>query len=169
MHLINSPRVSRFVAGLYPAVILFIAGVVLLSVYVLPQIHLKLIALAPLATVEAVIIILTLSLYKTKYIITDNELIIEATRLIGGSKHIHLKDITCIERTLIPFSIRLFGASFYGGYHYIPGLGKTFIVMTNFRDGVLIKTVHGNYIITPRDPEEFIEIINVRRGRVTQA
>ncbi|MEM2351700.1 MAG: PH domain-containing protein, partial [Thermoproteota archaeon] len=139
-----------------------------LLAYVLPQLHLKLMVLALLAAIETVIILLAFSIYKTKYIVTDNELIIEAARLIGGSKHIRLRDIICVEKTLIPFSIRLFGASFYGGYHYVPGLGKTFIVMTNFKDGVLIRTVHENYIITPRDPEEFIEVVNARRSQVAQ-
>jgi len=33
------------------------------------------------------------------------------------------------------------------------------MVITNFRDGVLIKAQHGNYVITPRKPENFIENI----------
>jgi hypothetical protein len=33
------------------------------------------------------------------------------------------------------------------------------VVITNFRDGVLIKTKQGNYLITSKNPDEFIESI----------
>jgi hypothetical protein len=59
--------------------------------------------------------------------------------------------------------MRLFGASFYGGYYYFPSIGKTFVVMTNFNDGVLIKTKKGNYVITPSRPGDFITDIDRRR------
>ena len=91
------------------------------------------------------------SIYRTKYILTDNELILKASKLIGGSKRIPLETIESVERTLIPFGFRLFGASFYGGYYYLPSVGKAFMVITNFKDGVLIKTKHGNYVITPKE------------------
>jgi len=99
------------------------------------------------------------SIYRTKYILTDNELILKASKLIGGSKRIPLETIESVERTLIPFGFRLFGASFYGGYYYLPSVGKAFMVITNFKDGVLIKTKHGNYVITPRNPENLMETI----------
>jgi len=63
------------------------------------------------------------------------------------------------KKTLIPFGLRLFGASFHGGYYHVPGLGRAFMVITNFEDGVLIKTKHGNYIITPQNPEDFAKTI----------
>lgn len=142
------------------AIILFIAGETALLMYVLLQSLLKFLVAAVLAAIEAVLIHLLISIYRTKYIVAGDEFIIKATGLIGGSKRIRLEDIISAERTLIPFSIRLFGASLYGGYHYIPGLGRAFVTMTNFNDGVLLKTIHGNYIITPREPEKFIENIN---------
>ena len=52
-----------------------------------------------------------------------------------------------------------FGASFHGGYYQIPGLGRVFTVITNFSDGVLMKTKHGNYILTPEKPEDFVRTI----------
>lgn len=149
---------------MYLAIILFVAGETALLIYVLPQSLLKFLVAVVLAAIEDVLILLLISIYRTKYIITGNELIIKATKLIGGSKRIRLEDIISAERTLIPFSIRLLGASLYGGYHYIPGLGRAFMTMTNFNDGVLLRTVHGNYIITPREPERFIENINAMRG-----
>jgi hypothetical protein len=72
--------------------------------------------------------------------------------LIGGTKRIFLDTIESVERTLIPFGIRLFGASGYGGYYHFPNIGRAFVVITNFRDGVLIRAKQGIYLITPRTP-----------------
>ena len=77
---------------------------------------------------------------------------IKTTKLIGGNKRIYLKDIASVKRTFIPFGLKLFGASFHGGYYYIPKLGRAFLTITNFNDGVLIKTRKENYIITPETP-----------------
>ena len=85
--------------------------------------------------------------------------VIKTTKLIGGGKRIFLKTIESLEEILIPFGVRLFGASFHGGYYQIPGLGMAFLAITNFRDGLLIKTKNGNYIITPKDPRGFKEAI----------
>ncbi|MGD0977939.1 MAG: PH domain-containing protein [Candidatus Bathyarchaeia archaeon] len=52
--------------------------------------------------------------------------------------------------------IRLFGATGYGGYYSFPNIGKTFVIITNSRDGVLIKTKQGNFFITPKNREGFI-------------
>lgn len=89
---------------------------------------------------------------------------IRTSRLIAltKEKRVPLAKVKSVERTLIPFGLRLFGASFYGGHYYIPGLGKAFITMTNFNDGVLLRTKDGNYIITPRNPEEFMKAIKGR-------
>jgi len=48
------------------------------------------------------------------------------------------------------------GASFHGGHYYLPSLGRAFMVITNYRDGVLMKAENGNYVITPSNPENFI-------------
>jgi hypothetical protein len=82
-----------------------------------------------------------------------------ASVFIGGTRRIPLETIESMERTLIPFGIRLFGASGYGGYYYFPNVGRAFVVITNFKDGVLIKTKKGNYLITPKNPDDFIESI----------
>ena len=39
------------------------------------------------------------------------------------------------------------------------GLGRVFMAVTNFSDGVLIETEDGRYIITPRNPDEFIKAV----------
>jgi hypothetical protein len=121
-----------------------------------------------LGFVEGVMVWLAVSIHRTVYILTDNELILKAPRLIGGNKRIPLETIESIQRTLIPFGVRLFGASFYGGYYYFPNVGKAFMVITNFKDGVLIKAQYGNYVTTPRKPEDFIESIKKMKTTATK-
>jgi len=75
-----------------------------------------------------------------------------------------LGTVNSVEKILIPFGIRLFGASFHGGYYHIPSLGRAFLCVTNFKDGLLIKTSHGNYVITPNDPLDFKETIENRKS-----
>lgn len=111
------------------------------------------------AIVGLVISLIFRSLYNTRYVLTDDDLIIETTKLIGGSKRIRLNAIKSLQRTLIPLGFKLFGASFHGGYYKIPVIGKAFMAITNFEDGLLIKTKRENYIITPKDPHIFKETI----------
>ena len=122
-----------------------------------------LIVLAVIApVVEGLVLWVLASLYRTRYVVTDSELVLEASSLIGGNKRIPLEMIESVQRTLIPFGFRLFGASFHGGHYYFPSVGRAFRVITNFRDGVLIKAKNGNYLITPSNPDEFIQKINVQ-------
>jgi len=112
--------------------------------------------------VEGIMLWLLASFFKTRYVLTSRELVLEAPKLTGGSKRIPFETIASVERTLIPVGFRLFGASFYGGHYYIPRLGRAFMVITNFRDGVLIRAKGGHYIITPSNPDDFIESIKTR-------
>jgi hypothetical protein len=121
-----------------------------------PQIG-GIIGLIVIVAIEIIMVSLVTSIYRTRYTLTQKELAIKASILIGGTKRIPLETIESAERTLIPFGIRLFGASGYGGYWYFPNLGRAFVAMTNFKDGVFIRTQHGNYLITPKNPENFIE------------
>ena len=97
------------------------------------------------------------SINNTRYILLDEELLIDTSSIIGGSKRIPLKQIESVERTLIPIGWKLWGASFHGGHYRIPGLGRAFLAITNMSDGVLIRTQSMNFIISPREPEEFID------------
>jgi Cu/Ag efflux pump CusA len=165
MDKVNRPKVSRFVAGSYVAIVVFIAVIIAFFSYAsffTPMGIPGLIAFAVSVLVEAIMLSILVSIYRTKYVLTDKELIIRATNLIGGSKRIDLKDVVNVERTLIPAGVRLFGASFYGGYYYIPALGRAFLAITNFHDGILIETKRGNYIITPENPEDFVKAINAQ-------
>jgi hypothetical protein len=159
MSVVNRPEVSRPLTRFYAAMIVVIAALGLLFVYLYlqsPQIA-EIIGLIVIVAVEIIIVSLVASIYRTTYTLTQKELVIKASILIGGTKRILMETIESAEKTLIPFGIRLFGASGYGGYWYFPNIGRAFVAITNFKDGVLIKTQHGIYLITPRNPESFIE------------
>jgi hypothetical protein len=167
MDTVNRPNVSGYVAGSYVAIAVFIAAIIAFFGYAsffTPLGILGLVAVAVSVVVEAIMLRILASIYGTRYILTDGELIIRATRLIGGTKRVDLKDVESVNRTLIPAAVRLFGASFYGGYYYIPGFGRAFVAITNFRDGVLVETKRGNYVITPNKPEDFVKAINSQVG-----
>jgi hypothetical protein len=112
-----------------------------------------------LVLIEPLFLLLLRSLHNTMYILCEDELVIDTSVLIGGGKKIRLGDVESVDKTLYPFGFKLFGASFHGGYYSIPGLGRAFIAVTNLDDGVLLRTRQGNYIISPSNPEEFIESI----------
>ncbi|MFB0543551.1 MAG: PH domain-containing protein [Candidatus Bathyarchaeia archaeon] len=157
--------VSKGVAWSYGGLAVFIAALIVFFAYAgffTPMGGLGIAASLVSAIVEIVMILILRSIYRTRYVLTDEELVIKTTRLIGGEKRVPLKTVESVEKVLIPFGIRLFGASFHGGYYLIPGLGRAFLAITNFQDELLIKTREGNYIITPKDPEGFREAIEVK-------
>jgi hypothetical protein len=163
MSIVNRPNVSKAIVAVYEVIVvltlavtaLFVGLVIFSSIEIIAGVA----ACVVLALVSLVMILILASIYRTSYVVTDDELVINTTRVIGGRKTIPLKKISSVEKTFIPFGIRLFGASFYGGYYNIPSLGRAFLVITNFQDGLLIKTEQGNYIITPSNPLGFKEII----------
>jgi hypothetical protein len=161
MSVVNKPEVSRPLVWLYTGTAVLIAalGVLIIYLYVQTQRVEIIVGLVVVVVVEIIIISIAASIHRTEYTLTQHELIMRASVFIGGTKKISLETIESIERTLIPFGIRLFGATGYGGYFYFPNVGRTFMVITNFRDGVLMKTKQGNYLITPNNPDEFIESI----------
>jgi hypothetical protein len=159
MNVVNRPEVSKGLAMFYVATTLLIAALGLFFVYLYfraPHIG-GIIGLIVIIVVEIILVSLVASIYGTRYTLTQKELVIKASILIGGTKRVPLETIESAERTLIPFGIRLFGASGYGGYFYFPNIGRAFVAVTNFKDGVLIRTQHGIYLITPKNPESFIE------------
>jgi len=176
MNAINKPEISNWSTGLYlgtAILVLMVAGIALrfpsiqtstTKELASPELIIALILVV--GFVESIMIWLAVSIYRTRYILIDNELILKAPRLIGGSKKIPMNTIESVQQSLVPFGFRLFGASFYGGYYYVPGVGKAFIVITNFKDGVLIKAKQGNYIITPRNPDDFIEDLKKKLSKL---
>ena len=166
MSIINKPRVSKTITRMYMGLAAFVGCIGLLFIYLgffTPMGVTGFIAGSIiLVLIEPIFISIISSLYKTRYILTDDELVIKTTILIGGRKRIPLNEIESVEKTLIPFGFKLFGASFHGGYYSIPGLGRAFLAITNFEDGLLLKTKKRNYIITPRNPSDFQESIKSR-------
>ena len=167
MSIMNKPEVSGPLAWFYivTATLLTILALLFVYLYLQRPIFGGLVGLVVVIVVEMIIISIVVSIYATRYTLTPNELILKASIFIGGTKRISLDAIESAERTLIPFGIRLFGASGYGGYCYFPNIGRAFVVITNFRDGVLIRTKQGIYLITPRNPDLFIKSIN-RMGKL---
>jgi len=170
MGITNKPEVSKSTALVYGVLFVFIiamAGFFLFAAFLTPMGLVVGIIASGVSTFVALIMVLILvSLYRTRYILTDEELIIKTTILIGGSKTISLKTMGSVEKTLVPFGVKLFGASFHGGYYHIPGLGRAFLTITNFKDGLLIKTDRRNFVITPSNPLEFQEAIQYRKGKL---
>ncbi len=163
MKITNKPEVSKVIAWSYGGTAIFIAAMIVgfaLAGIFTPMQAGGIVSAFILVFVEAIMLLILRSLYTTKYVLTEHEIVLKTTRLIGGNKTIALKDVESVEETLIPFGIRLFGASLHGGYYQIPNLGRAFLAITNFHEGLLIKTKKGNYIITPRNPVEFKEAID---------
>ena len=115
-----------------------------------------------LVLVMPLFIMVIKSINNTKYILLDEELLIDTSSIIGGSKKIPFNEIDSVERTLIPIGFKLWGASFHGGHYRIPGLGRAFLAISNMNDGVLIRTQSLNYIISPREPKCFIDSLRSR-------
>jgi hypothetical protein len=159
------PEVSKTIASSYglaaAVIVVFILFFAFSGVFT-PMGTVGIALLILLVFIEVMMLLLLRSLYRTRYVLTDEELRIKTTNLIGGNKTIPLKTIKSIETTLIPFGVRLFGASFHGGYFRVPGLGGTFLVITNLHDGLLIKTENRNYIITPKNRLDFKETIEAK-------
>ena len=162
LDVVNEAEVSKAVMWLYGCIVVFIAALMVFFAFAgffTPMGVTGIAASIVLAFVEAVMLLILWSPYRTRYVLTDEKLVIKTTKLIGGGKRIALKTIESLEETLISFGVRLFDASFHGGYYQIPGLGRAFLAITNFHDGLLIKIKNGNYIITPKDPMGFKEAI----------
>jgi len=158
MKVVNKPVVSKYVAWVYGIMVAFISALIVFFVYAgvfTPMGTGGFLAAIGVAIVEALLFSILRSLYSTRYVLEDKELSIKTTKLIGGNKRIPLETIESVEKTLIPSGIKLFGASFHGGYYKIPNLGRAFLAITNYTDGLLIRAKKKNYIITPSTPLDF--------------
>jgi len=167
LNIVNKPEVSKFTALMYGVIVVFLAAMGVSFVFAGFLTSMGTVGIAAsllLVFVESVMVLLLRSLYRTRYILTDEELVIKTSKLIGGSKTIPLTTIVSVEATPIPLGIRLFGASFHGGYYQVQNLGRTFQAITNFHDGLLIKSRNGNYVITPKNRMDFKEAIETKRG-----
>ncbi len=165
--IVNKPRVSKIILGFYFAILILVIGLFIRELFFVGS--LRVFVLLLLGATALVITALVYSILSTRYLIADEELVIRALPIIGGSKRIKIDSIKHVGKTFIPFGFRIFGASFHGGYYYIPGHGRVFMVITNFKDGVIIETNERKFIITPSNPDEFINTLTTIRERLERS
>jgi len=151
-------RVSRWISGLYWAILIFIAILFIGIMFYTPMTFFEIGIFIIIFFIIFIIIIFTLfRAYRLSFIISKDTLIING--LLKKHK-IMFSDIKNVKKVPIPFGFRLFGASFLGGRYYLPGIGNATIAMSNFNDGVLVTTKNGyNFVITPLNPLKFIEYL----------
>ena len=149
-------RVSKWIAGLYWTILIFLAIMFIgIPIFAPMTFFNKIIFVIAFFIVFLIIVFTLFRAYRLSFVISKDRL------LIGGllKKHeIMFSDIKEVKKVPIPFGFRLFGASFFGGRYYLPGVGNATVAMSNFDDGVLISTKKGyNFVITPKNPMEFID------------
>ena len=159
-NVINKPRISNWIGGLYIIITIFIAIIYLVITFLSDirseDIYSQLFLFGVMIFVLSLMSLMIKSLYKTKYTLKDGVLYSWSPFAIINLK---LKDIEKVERTLIPFHFRV-GASLYSGRFYIPSLGWTRAIITNLNDGVLITTKDKRrYLITPSNPDKFVKLL----------
>jgi len=158
---VNKPRFNKWIGWMYIVLTIFVSGL-----FIGISVGTDVLSRPPPASVIFlglmifVIILMaftTASFYKTTYVVADGMLRAWSPFTII---RIRLKDIKSVERTRIPFHVRLYGASLYSGLFYIPSMGWVKSIMTNFSDGLLI-TMKGNkrYLITPSHPDKFMKLL----------
>src|SRR3990170_6165976 len=103
MNSVNKPEVSRTIVGFYAGMAVFLAvmfGVIFYFIYAdAPEGgFVGLIVLAVIAPiVEGLMLWVLASLYRTRYVIMDGELVLEASSLIGGTQKIPLETIQSLQ------------------------------------------------------------------------
>ncbi len=153
-----TPRLSRWITGMYWSIFAFLI-VMLVAIPLLAEMSSweKVLFLVVLLAVLAIFIFIMLKAYRMRFIIEKNRIIVSG---VFKENRIEIPDIKSINKVPIPAGIRLFGASFLGGLYYFPGIGKAWVTMGNFQDGVLISTKKGkHYVITPQEPLKFIQTV----------
>jgi len=159
-YMINKPRISEWIGGMYVVLTVFSAALFIVigfwsgitSEFFLDQIFF----FGTMVFVISLLVVITGGLYKTTYVIQNG--VLSSWSLFATIK-LKLKDIKKVERTLIPFYFRV-GASLYSGIFYIPNVGWTRTIMTNLSDGILITTNDKkHYMITPSNPEKFMKLL----------
>ena len=156
--MINKPRISNWIGGTYIAITILILALFTFSIIEVSMtadlLFLRSFFIILMVFVSLLMLTTTYWFYSTKYVIDNGMLTSWSPFAIIKIK---IKDITKLERILIPVHFRV-GASFYSGYFYVPGLGWTKSIITNLSDGVLITTKDKkHYLITPSNPDKFLK------------
>ena len=148
-------RMSKWIIGMYWVILAFIIALLTyLGLYFDIGFEANSILVVSFSFVAVLFLSIIYRAYKMEFTVTDKHIRIKG---VFKSHTIEKSDIKSIQKTFIPVGFRLYGASFLGGFCYIPSLGTAWVDMGNFDDGVLITTKRGkNYIITPKKPFEFI-------------
>lgn len=160
MNMINKPRISKWIGGMYAILTIFI---LILFVVIasetdigLSSIYSQVLLFGIMVFISFIMVLMTYSFYRTKYVIQDGILYSWSPFAVIELK---LNDIKKVERTRVPFHVRV-GASLYSGRFYIPELGWTKSIITNLTDGVLITTKYNkHYLITPSNPDKFVKLL----------
>lgn len=150
------PRLSHWIMGMYWIIlIVLIAALILVPLTAGMDLFANILFVLFFSIVALLIIFVIMKAHKMKFTITQTQIIVNG---IFRKSIIEKSDIESIQKTPIPFGLRLFGASFLSGWHYFPGIGKAWVSMGNFEDGVMITTKEKkHYIITPQNPFDFIK------------
>ncbi|UCE39317.1 MAG: hypothetical protein JSW00_08890 [Thermoplasmata archaeon] len=151
-------KMSRGISWFYitTMILLGVLGVIITIFTPLNTIE-KILLIGLFACIDLVLYYMLARAKRTLYTLNQHEIKIYGAM---GTKTISYDQIESIKESAIPCGLRLYGSSFLGGWYYLPGIGRTWVSMTNFKDGVLI-TAQDNrkYLITPKEPRRFIEII----------
>lgn len=158
--MINKPRISKWIGRMYTIITIFILAIfvsISLGTNIsLSPLHSQIFFYGIMVFVLLLLGITSYSFYRTKYVINEDILYSWSPYAVIKIK---LKDIKKVERTIVPFHIRV-GASLYAGRFYIPSLGWTKSIITNLSDGILITTKDNNhYLITPSNPDRFAKLL----------
>ena len=149
-------ELSRWIAGMYWGIIVFLlilmAGIPLVEPLSYPG---NVLFYGVFLVVFAIMAFTLYKAYKMRFAITKDSIIICG---VFRKNVIKRSEIHEVKKVPIPYGFRLFGASFLGGWYYLPGIGRAWVAMGNFRDGVLITTKNKrNFVITPKNPESFVK------------
>jgi len=162
MRVVNKPRISKWIGGMYIILTIFISILFIVISFGTDirygPIYLRMLFFGTMIFVLFIMGFITYSFYKTKYILCKDFLYSWSPFAIIKIK---TKDIKKVERTIVPFHIRI-GASLYSGRFYIPSLGWTKAIITNLSDGLLITDKKNRkYLITPSNPEKFKKLLKI--------
>jgi len=159
--MIFSTRISKWIAGMYWSILAFLVFM-LVAIPLLVEMKSweKILFLVIFLGVLVMFLFIMAKAYRMRFTVEEDQIIVSG---IFKKNRIKIDDIKSIDKVPIPVGIKLFGASCLGGWYYLPGIGKAWVAMGNFQDGVLIKTKQDrHYVITPQEPLRFIQTVKAR-------
>ena len=153
-----TPRLSKWITGMYWSIFVFLIFMLVAMPFLAKMSFWdKVLFQGTFLAVLAMFIFIMVKAYRMKFTIEKSRIIVSG---VFKENRIEISDIKSIDKGPIPAGVRIFGASFLGGLYYLPGIGRAWVSMGNFEDGVLISTKKGkHYVITPQEPLKFIEIV----------